>query len=162
MFKIAMKSDDTIVFLKKVIDIKCKKYYNYYVTNSTYPKKWRDDMRKITEERARNLLENGKTIKCKISARDVIPVKDISKLNSLIKLKDEGVQLCEIFFEGEVKIPENAMEISLEDAMRLIAEGEIVYGKRKEEDEELTTQNVLMQFYRSAILDGEPVLYWIV
>lgn len=115
---------------------------------------------KITEKEAIQLLKEGNVLKCKISARDIIPVKTESELRRLLKLKAENVQMCEIFFEREeVKIPENAMEISLDEAIQLIAEGEIVYG-RAEEEEEITTQNLLMQFYRSASLRGEPVLYW--
>lgn len=119
-------------------------------------------MRKITEKKAIQLLREGNILKCKISARDIVPVKTESELRNLLRLKAENVQMCEIFFERKtVKIPENAMEISLDEAIQLLAEGEIVYGK-SEEEEEITTQNVLMQFYRSALLRGEPVLYWYV
>lgn len=118
-------------------------------------------MRQITEKKAIQLLKEGHILKCKITARDIVPVKTESELRILLKLKAENVQMCEIFFEREkVRIPENAMEISLDDAIELVAKGEIVYGKKEDEEEEITTQAVLTQYYRSALLRGEPVLYW--
>lgn len=117
-------------------------------------------MRKITEKKAIQLLKEGHILKCQITARDIVPVKTESELRALLRLKAENVQMCEIFFEREkVKIPENAMEVSLDEAIQLIAEGEIVYGKT-EEEEEITTQVALIQYYRSAKLRGEPMLYW--
>ena len=120
-------------------------------------------MKKITEEKAKELLEKGIFVKCKISSRETVTVKDLVKLNSLLKLKAEGVQSCDIFLKEEEEVPKDAIEISLEEAIRLIVEGEIVYGKKEEqEEEEITTRSALMQYYRSALLYGKPLLYWYV
>lgn len=122
-------------------------------------------MKKITIEQAKKLLAEGKVVQCRISSRDVVPVRNEAKLEDLIRLKELGVQSADFFIEGVQKLPKNAMEVSMEDAIDLIYKGEIVYGRKlgeedENDDEELTTRSALIQFYRSAMVNGSAVLYW--
>ena len=121
-------------------------------------------MEKITYQEACKMLEEGKTVKVKVSSRETVPVKNLDKLINLKLLAEQGVQECEIYASVKAGIPEDAMEISMDDALKLIKDGEIIYGKTEygtsEDDEEITTQNALIQYYRSALANGEPVLYW--
>ena len=118
-------------------------------------------MKKITVEQAYKLLEDGKPVKAKISSRDVVVVKTTEKLRTFAKLKEEKVQELELFEMKAKDLPENCIEISLDDAIDLLSKGENIYGRREDdEDLQLTSQNALIQYYRSAVLRGEPVMYW--
>ena len=120
-------------------------------------------MKKLTVEQARKLVEKGTVVQCRISYREVVAVRNKAKLEDLVRLQELGVQGCELFIEEDKTLPKEVMEISMEDAIELLQKGEIVYGRMAGQSygEELPTRNALIKFYRGALVNGTPVLYWI-
>jgi len=121
-------------------------------------------MGKISIEEARRWLQKGETVRCRISFRETVPVKSEDQLDALIRLKEQGVQSAEFFIEDKQSPDKDVMEISLDDALQFVADGELVYGKRDDDEdyegEEFNSKNALLQFQRRATINGRKTLYW--
>ena len=120
-------------------------------------------MKEVKETEVLELLKQGKEIKCKISSRDDFQrVRTETEFMNLVNLKEQGIQMAQFYCESS-QLPENALEVSLDDAIKLVSKGETIYGITEEDEaeaEEFKTINSLVRFYRSAVVWGKPVLYW--
>lgn len=124
--------------------------------------------KKITYSEAIQLINSGIFPKCKISSRDMVPVKSIADLNELKLLSEQKVQGFELLddsSECESLIPNDAMEVSIDDAIKLLHDFELVYGLSGTDTSpvEIADSNELMSFCRSCNIHGDKVvLYWYV
>lgn len=119
-------------------------------------------MKRITEERAKKLISCGKYPKCKVS-RDVYePVTSLEKLESLKRLST--VQNFELYEDTSlITLPENAMPISIDDAIKLVSDNESICCVRNGEVETINATSKLMGVIRSCNIRGDQfVLYWLV
>lgn len=119
-------------------------------------------MRKISFEKAKELINAGIPVKAKIS-REEIPVATLSDLDNLNHLKDEKVQSFELFYEP-VSIPDAALEATLDDSIKLLYDGETIYSKHDGKEISFSSKsdvNRLLEYYRSCMThDKCCVLYW--
>lgn len=119
-------------------------------------------MKKLNKEQALETIRNGKTIVVKTSSRDTECVRTKDRLESLERLFNmKAIEAFELYLPNDVKVDENkAIEVSLEEAMDLLQKGELIYGVRDKEEEEINNEAVLISFYRRARVSGKPVLIW--
>lgn len=119
-------------------------------------------MGKINYETAKKLISAGFPVKAKIS-REEIPVATLSDLEHLNLLKEQKVQDFELFYKS-VSIPDNALEATLDDAIKLLYDGETIYSKHDGKEISFSSKsdvNRLLEYYRSCMLhDKRCVLYW--
>lgn len=121
-------------------------------------------MKKITYEQACKMISKGKSIKCRISKREEVIIKNKSDLDAKKLLKEQGVQEFELYENKEnVEIPKNAMQVTIDEAFELVGEMELIYYKTEEGEEEIATGIELNQLVMSSRIRGEePLLYWYV
>lgn len=120
-------------------------------------------MKKISYSEAEQLIKSGISLKAFVS-RTQIPVTTLNDLENLRHLAQEKVQSFELFYEPvNMSIPDNAMEISLDDAITLLHTGEIVYSSQKNNEVKFSSQNDLLSYYRSRHIHGDNcIFYWYV
>ena len=120
-------------------------------------------MKKITYEQACKLLEEKKEVKCRVSARQIIIIKDQNELDNKRRLAEQGVQGFELYKEKEKDIiPDGAMEISIDDAYDLLSKKEKVYSNLNGEAA-INGQTELNRMIMSSRVRGEKLLlYWYV
>lgn len=119
-------------------------------------------MRKITEERAKELIIKGVYPKCKTS-REIFQVVDsLEKLENLKRLS--SVQWFELYEDDSINsLPENALDLSIDDAILLLADKEPVYCIKNGQTQTISNQHSLMDIIRTCNVRGEQfVLYWLV
>lgn len=119
----------------------------------------------IKYEQALQMLKEGKAVICQLSKREDNNeiVRDVSRLNYLYNLSKEGTQLCKIYFvsQEKIEIPENATELSFDEAYKKVYSGELVYYKEDGEEEEITTIPELIELRRKSETQGQNlILYW--
>ena len=119
-------------------------------------------MRKVSYEKAKELINAGIPVKAKIS-REEIPVATLSDLENLNRLKEEKVQNFELFYE-QISIPDTALEATLDDSIKLLCDGETIYSKHDGKEISFSSKsdvNRLIEYYRSCMShDKRCVLYW--
>lgn len=121
--------------------------------------------KELTYEQALQMLKRGKAVTCQLSNRedDTEVVREVSRLNYLYNLSKEGTQMCKIYRipHSKIKIPENAIEVSFDEAYEMVHSGELIYYKEDGEEEEITTITELMDIRRKYELQGQNLLlYW--
>ena len=118
-------------------------------------------MKKITYEQACKMISSGKTVVCRISSRDRVIIKNKSDLDAKKLLHEQGAQDFQLFsYNKRVKIPDNAKNITIDEAFELIDDLELIYCIKEGEEEEITTRSELSQYIMSSRVRGEePVLY---
>lgn len=119
-------------------------------------------MKKLNKEQALETIRNGGNIVVKTSSRDTECVRTEDRLESLERLFNmKAIEAFELYLPNDVKVDDNkAIEVSLEEAMDLLQKGELIYGVRDKEEEEINNEAVLISFYRRARVSGKPVLIW--
>lgn len=122
-------------------------------------------MKKITLERANELLKMGIYPKCEVSRGIRRPIKSLADLEHFKNLSK--VQGFELFgYDNSIiqkfKIPNNALDVNIDEASQMIMSGEQIYGRRIEEDEiTLSSLSELLDFYRKVNNSGDSfLLYW--
>lgn len=119
-------------------------------------------MKSINYEEARQLIIAGSPVKAKIS-RQEIPVATLDDLEYLSCLKEQKVQDFELFYEP-ISIPDMALEVTLDDSIKLLYDGETICSKHNEEEIYFSSKsdvNRLIEYYRSCMLhDKYCLLYW--
>lgn len=118
-------------------------------------------MKNISYEEAKELINSGITVKCLIS-RDQVPIKTLNVLDNLKHLAEEKVQNFKLFYEsGNISIPDNAMEISFDDALTLLHQREIIYTLKNNKEIPINCPNEIISHYRSCEIQGNPcIFYW--
>lgn len=121
-------------------------------------------MKKITYEQACKRISQGKTVICRITSRDEVIIKSKSDLDAKKLLYEQGAQDFELFdYKKDVKIPKDAMQVTIDEAFELIDKLELIYYNAEEGEEEITTKTELRQLIMSSRVRGEePLLYWYV
>lgn len=120
-------------------------------------------MKKISEKRAREILEGGGYLKCRVSRELFETVDSIQKLEDLKILST--VQMFDLYeVSSEYSLPDNAIEVSFDDAFDLVSSKYII-NCIKEEDEpfEISSTHQLIDTIRRAQIRRERlVLYWLI
>ena len=119
---------------------------------------------KITYEKACKLLKKGKQVKCRISSKEMVNIKDQSDLDIKKRLGSQGVQLFELYYEKPIKeVPDNAAELTVDDAFELINNGQTICFDVEGKEEGINNEVQLTTLIRSALVRGErPLMYWYV
>lgn len=121
-------------------------------------------MKKITVERAKNLIKNGIYPMCVINSKgDSVFVNSITELHNLEQLGDAGVQKFELFeVYSSLKIPNGSEELTFDEAFKLLCLGKppiyaIMYdGKTLA----FSNKNELVSFYRKQAIRKEPFKFY--
>ena len=121
--------------------------------------------KELKYEEALKVLERGNAVKCQFSSRedDIEVVRKKDRLDYLYNLGKERTQLCKIYSvsESRIKVPENALEISFDEAYEMLYAGNLVYYKENGKEEEITTPTELITIRRKFERSGKKlVLYW--
>lgn len=122
-------------------------------------------MKRITLERAKELLAMGIYPKCQVSRAVYRSIRSISELEHFKSLSK--IQGFELFgYDDSViqkfKLPDNSIETNIDEATEIILAGEKIYGRRIEEDElMLSSLPELLDFYKKVKDSGDSfLLYW--
>lgn len=120
-------------------------------------------MKKISYNEAKEVLKTGIPVKALIS-RVYEPVKSLNELNRLDRLDKMGAQKYELFYEpADTKIPENGYGITLDEAINLLNNGEIIHSKLDGKEISFSTVKDVLSYHRKCELSGNPgLLYWYV
>ena len=120
-------------------------------------------MKKVTFEKAKKLISTGIPVKAYVN-RDYKPVATLNDLENLKHLREEKVQDFELFYEPvNNSIPENAMEVSLDDAITLSYEGEEIYSLHDGNEIKFLSPNEIIFHFRSCSIQKNPcTFYWYV
>ena len=123
-------------------------------------------MKKISTNEALRQLKHGFFPKCEV-ARDLLkPVKTEQELKNFITMS--SVQKCQFYGyeEDDVKIfkvPDDALELSINDASDLLTEGKAIYARVLGEKNEHTFKDInsFIAFLRKCDINGNNILlYW--
>ena len=121
--------------------------------------------KELKYEQALQMLKRGEAVTCQLSNRedDTEVVREVSRLNYLYSLSKEGTQICKIYRipHSKIKLRENEIEVSFDEAYEMVHSGELIYYKEDGEEEEITTIQELMDIRRKYELQGQNLLlYW--
>lgn len=124
-------------------------------------------MEKITEKRAKELLDMGISPECEVERDTFIKVKSLAHLAHLKNLAGLGVQSFNLygFSDKEIstfkKIPKSAAEVSYEDALGVLEINGDVFGKvlGNEMIFHFKNTNDIKSFY-SGHYNDFIILYW--
>ena len=118
-------------------------------------------MKKLNKEQACELLKNGTAVVVVTSSRDQETCKTISDFEKLERLYYyKAIEKFEIFLPDSVKIKGEHMELNMEDAYKLVREGDVVYGVEDGDELKLEDEDELTDYIRKALVKGKPILYW--
>ena len=118
-------------------------------------------MQNITYERAKQILETGGTVKCKVS-RDVFqPVDSVEKLDTLKKLSSvQGFELYEV--SSDFTLPEGAIKLSINDAFSVLSLQKTINCFKDGKTLEISSSDQLSDIIRSSqIRREELIFYWL-
>lgn len=121
--------------------------------------------KELKYEEALKVLERGNAaVKCQFSSRedDIEVVRKKDRLDYLYNLAKEGTQLCKIYLisDSKTKIPENALEISFDEAYKKLFDGNLVYYQDGGE-EEITTPTELITIRRKFEGSGKRLVLYL-
>lgn len=121
--------------------------------------------KELTYEQALQMLKRGEAVTCQLSKRedDLEVVKEISRLEYLSNLNKEDIQKCKIYRipKTKIKFSENEIEVSFDEAYKMICSGKLVYYKEDGKEDEITTPTELMNIRRRLERNGKNlILYW--
>ena len=121
--------------------------------------------KELDYEEALQVLKRGESVICQLSNREdnTETVHSEDRLSYLHNLSKRGTQMCKIYRIPQVKIdiPNDAIEISFDEAYEMVAKGELVYYKEDGEEEEITTIAELISIRKKYELRGYVLLlYW--
>lgn len=123
-------------------------------------------MRKeVKFEEALQILKRGEVVECQTKSREDITelVKTEDRLKYLYDLSLQGVQLCKIFkkVSEKVELPENAIEMSFDEAYEMSYAGEVIYYQENGEEQEIATPLELISLRTEFNMQGKKLfLYW--
>lgn len=124
-----------------------------------------NDMKKISVDEARKLLKHGFFPKCEVSRDSLKPVKSEQELQNFLKLST--VQKCQFYGyeQNEIenfKVPDDALELSIDDSTDMLASGEIIYARVIGENEQsFNNLNSFVAFLRKCNINGDSFLLYL-
>lgn len=122
-------------------------------------------MKKITVNEALSQLKHGFFPKCEISRDLLKPVKSEQELQNFLKLST--VQKCQFYgYEQDeienFKVPDDALELSVNEATDMLFEGEKVYARVIGENERsFMVLNSFVTFLRKCNINGDNFLLYL-
>lgn len=123
-------------------------------------------MRKeLSFEQGVQLLKQGKVLECQLSSRvdNTEIVKKEERLKYLYDLSLSKTQWCKIFEKKEpkIKIPEDSIVMSFDEAYEMVHSGQVVFYQNDGEEEKILTISQLMNVRREFDVQGRKLLlYW--
>ena len=119
-------------------------------------------MKKINIERAREILDCGGYLKCRVSRELFETVDSLSKLDDLKRLST--VQMFDLYeVSSEYSLPENAIELNFDDAFDLVSSKHVINCIKEDETLEISSTYQLTDIIRRAQIRREKlVLYWLI
>jgi len=119
----------------------------------------------LSFEQALIKLKEGKALEVQLSSRtdNTETVLREDRLRYLYELSKQRVQLCKIFEKvpEKVKISEDEIEISFDEAYEMLVKGEAVYYKDGNKEEKIVTVVQLKTLRRMFEAEGKQLfLYW--
>ena len=122
-------------------------------------------MKKITVDEALNQLKHGFFPKCEVSRDLLIPVKSERELQNFIA--KSSIQKCQFYgYEQKdiknFKVPNNGIELSVDNATDMLVKGETIYARVMGENEQsFTTLNSFVAFLRKCNINGDNFLLYL-
>lgn len=121
--------------------------------------------KELSFEQALKKLKEGKALEVQLSSRtdNTETVLKEDRLRYLYELSKQRVQLCKIFEKvpEKVKISEDEIEISFDEAYEMVVKGEAVYCKDGNKEEKIVTIVQLKTLRRMFETEGKQLfLYW--
>ena len=122
-------------------------------------------MKKITETRAKNLINMGIFPKCEVSRSVFRYIHTSDELDCYKRISSLQMFTLWGYTDEEINdfcLSDLEIEISIDDATSMIVSGNAIYGRLIEEDEvRLTSMQELLDFYKRATTLGETFhIYW--
>ena len=130
-----------------------------------FPKMEENTMKKISYNEALSLLKHGIFPKCEVSRDLLKPVKSEQELKNFSELS--SVQKCQFYgYEQEdiksFKVPNNGIELSVNDATEMLASGDTIYARVIGENEQsLNNLNSFVAFLRKCNINGDNFLLYL-
>lgn len=121
-------------------------------------------MKKITVNEALSQLKHGFFPKCEVSRDSLKPVKSEQELQNFLKLS--SVQKCQFYGyeQNEIenfKVPDDALELSIDDSTDMLASGETIYARVIGENEQsFNNLNSFVAFLRKCNINGDNFLLY--
>lgn len=120
-------------------------------------------MKRITEERAKELVISGRYPLCQVSREVFKSIKSLLELEHLKKLSLSGLQKFDLYEVDPVILPQNAMILSLNEAITLLFNNEPIYCIRNGKTQKIYNHFEFSNIIRSCNVWGDQyVLYWLV
>ena len=122
-------------------------------------------MKKITVNEALSQLKHGFFPKCEVSRDLLKPVKSELELKNFSELS--SVQKCQFYgYEQEdiknFKVPDDGLELSVNEATDMLASGETIYARVIGENEQsFTDLNSFITFLRKCNINGDSFLLYL-
>ena len=122
-------------------------------------------MKKISYNEALSLLKHGIFPKCEVSRDLLKPVKSEQELKNFSELS--SVQKCQFYgYEQEdiksFKVPDNGLELSVNEATDMLASGDTIYARVIGENEQsLNNLNSFVAFLRKCNINGDNFLLYL-
>ena len=122
-------------------------------------------MKKISADEARKLLKQGLFPKCEVSRDSLKPVKSEQELQNFLKLST--VQKCQFYGyeQNEIeifKVPDDALELSIDDSTDMLTSGETIYARVIGENEQsFNNLNSFVAFLRKCNINGDNFLLYL-
>lgn len=102
----------------------------------------------------------GFPVKAQVGREEKL-LSTLNDLDSLCRLKKEGVQNFDLFYDSIPHIPEDALETSLNEAIAMVCAGNTIYSQHDGEEISFSSSDSIISYYRSCMLhDGICKLYW--
>ena len=122
-------------------------------------------MKKITVDEALSQLKHGFFPKCEVSRDLLIPVKSERELQNFIA--KSSTQKCQFYgYEQKdiknFKVPNNGIELSVDDATEMLVKGETIYARVMGENEQnFNNLNSFVTFLRKCNINGDNFLLYL-
>lgn len=122
-------------------------------------------MKKISYNEALSLLMYGFFPKCEVSRDLLKPVKSEQELKNFSELS--SVQKCQFYgYEQEdikkFKVPDDGLELSVNEATDMLASGETIYARVIGENEQsFSNLNSFVAFLRKCNINGDNFLLYL-
>lgn len=120
-------------------------------------------MKKISYEKAVELINSGFFPECKISPRKTVRVKSIQDLDNLRNLKNQKIQAFELFEnDSNPELPPNTVQLTFDSALKLLSNNFdlIFYLNSEGNEDEVISIADLKNLYQSFHIRGENLVLY--
>jgi len=117
-------------------------------------------MRKISEKKALELINNGQVVKCKIGRDCFVPVKSVQDLQKLKFSAKSGVHSFELYLVPKVSLPKDTYALSIESAIFELDSKESIYAFVHGKEKTITSFSELMNVCRTCEIWGDEIVLY--